>query len=397
MANELSNLSSPKIIGAALLILLIWSISGIVALNNISAAMPNPPKLRHLWSHEALGQVLSNPVVIGDKIVYGTLDGNLVALSQKNGQQAWKKNFTDPIFAISKDSQSNLYIGTGLHFNTQGQLAAIGSDTGNILWKKTLPGHMEEAASIDENNNRIWTSGGPSGLWAINKSDGSTIYNAPLGHMDTTALLHNDILYAPAQTSEESTESNFFAIRADDGKRLWQLPLKGQPWATPILNKENNKILSNTGIGQIGRRKASDRGWAQAISLDGKLIWETELPDMALAPNIYIPKNDIIIYTCKNGSIIALNAETGKEIWNTKLTTGFVAEASSLEGKNPLYLAALSEDGILFILESETGNTVLSMQTNEQGASAPSIARMNNKKLLIVPTVFHIKAWEIIQ
>ena len=144
MANELSNLSSPKIIGAALLILLIWSISGIVALNNISAAMPNPPKLRHLWSHEALGQVLSNPVVIGDKIVYGTLDGNLVALSQKNGQQAWKKNFTDPIFAISKDSQSNLYIGTGLHFNTQGQLAAIGSDTGNILWKKTLPGHMEE-------------------------------------------------------------------------------------------------------------------------------------------------------------------------------------------------------------------------------------------------------------
>ncbi len=385
---------------AALLFLVLWFIGG-VGYFTFPVPSPEPPCIfsheamasrttpaKELWSHKTHGQVLSNPVFVGDLIVYGTLNGKLVAISSSTGLINWQHDFNAPLFAITSGEAGTIYAGTGLHFDTQSLLISVNAKDGKINWQTELPGHLEEPPVLDIKKHRLWTSGGPSGLWEIDTRDGSKIRNIALGHADTTALHYNHVLYAPFQNGEDKIDSTFYAINASTGSTIWNLPLQGQPWATPILNKYKNKILTNTGIGQIGARRASDRGWAQAISLDGKLIWETELPDMALAPNIYIPKNDMIIYTCKNGELVALNAETGEKIWANKVTTEFRSEAIALDNSLTPTIAALSVDGTLTVHEIQHGQILWSRPMHEDGPSSPAIK--NN--LLIVPTVFSINA-----
>lgn len=330
-------------------------------------------KFEVLWTQPIKKLILTTPVIIGDVLVYGTYDGFLVGISKKDGRELWAMDLKDSIFAISKDSKT-VYAGTGSHFTKIAFLVAVDPITGIARWKRQYEGHIEEPLAVDEQARQLWTGSGPSSLWSASVRDGSVLWHKEIGHLDATPLLHEGVLYVPAQKEEGLHESFFYALDAKGGDILWKIEQPGQPWASPILDKTGGVILTTTGVGQIGLLRPTDKGWAQAVSIQGRnVLWETALPNMPMTPGVYLPAEDILIYTTKAGIIAALNAVTGDILWHVEADTEFSSQAVAVDRYEEKLIAATSGKGNFYLIDVRDGKILYERKMGYRSSSAPVI------------------------
>lgn len=387
---EIRNFSIPKthILAAALLLIAMTGLFHFLpALVGQSHSIRNA-RFEVLWKYATDKQILANPVIAGDVLIYGTYDGSLKGISTKNGRELWAQKFPDPIFMISADSRGTVYAGTGLHDNTTGLLTVVKAKTGEILWQRQFEGHLEASPRIDEEKNRLWISAGPGGLWSLDTRNGAVLWHKALGHIDATPLLHKEVVYVPAQKSETRMESTFFALDAGTGEIIWTLDQPGQPWAAPMLHKSDKMILTTTGIGQIGVQRKTDQGWAHAVSWDGKPVWTTQLPNTNMNPDTYIPESDQLIYVIKDGSLVSLKATDGSKLWNAKLGASFSSPGTVIKQFEERILAVMSEDGIFSLVKTDSGKVVFRYATGQRSQTAP----VERDGVIYITTNFSITA-----
>ncbi len=332
-----------------------------------------------LWTKNYTEQILSTPVASGDMLVYGTLGqgalkNTIEAVSQKDGAKIWTIEQNEPVFTMTPGPGHTVYAGEGLHHSRTAMLTAIDTKNARIEWARIFMGHIEENAAIDAANANLWTCSGPGGLWALDSRDGSVRWHQKLGHIDAKPLVRDGILYVPAQVDEDIPETTFFAVDAARGTQRWTLKLEGQPWGSPVLSRDGTVILSTTGRGQIGVEKNTDMGLAQGISRQGRLLWQTPLPGMALQPSHYVASNDIVIHSTKNGFITALKAADGTKLWQAKAGTELQAPATLFEIRGKPFIAAISYDGFFSIRDALTGKEMHRWVVARYGTASPVIA-----------------------
>ncbi|MDB5478927.1 MAG: hypothetical protein JWM96_1422, partial [Alphaproteobacteria bacterium] len=316
-------------------------------------------------------QIATTPILEQDLLIFGTFDGTLEAVAAADGREIWSLKLPDTVFSLASDGEGTIYAGTGLHDSKTALMNAVQSSTGRIIWQREFTGHIEEPPGVDAKQHRLFVGAGPGSLWALDTRSGDVLWHKDIGHLDGTPLLYGNALYIPAQKSEALHESFFYALNPLNGETLWKLDQPGQPWASPTIEKAGRVILTTTGEGQIGRHAPGDKGWAQAVSTEGKTLWQRVLPDMALTPNIYLPENDLMIYAAKNGMVTALKVADGSVTWETKIAGGFSAEGVLLEGFKEKVIAVMSEDGTLYLIDALTGETILHRKMGRGGYSAP--------------------------
>ena len=328
---------------------------------------------RQLWSHKTNMQILATPVIQGNVMIYGSYGGSTEAVSLDNGMPLWTLKQKAPVFAISKDTQGTIYSSEGLHDTASASLTAINPANGNVLWQREFLGHLEENAAFYQNGKALLVSAGPGGLWALKTADGAILWHTALGHVDSKPLVSNDVIYIPAQPDEKKHQTIFYALMADTGTAVWLLSQPGQPWGSPLLDKSGEVILTTTGIGQIGLTKPTDSGWAQAISKDGKLIWETKLPSMALQPGSYLPDEDIIIHSQKNGEITALHTRDGSVAWSFNAGGTLNASGTLITGFAVPMLTVVTYNGIFSIVRATDGALLARQKIGDDVNAAPVI------------------------
>jgi outer membrane protein assembly factor BamB len=331
---------------------------------------------RVLWNKPQSAQILSSPVVDGALVLYGSYGGSVEAQWRQDGAAAWSLPLKGPVTALTPGAAGVVYAGEGLHETASSVLTAIDTRRGRVLWQRSFLGHLESEGTLDEKAQRLWISAGPGGLWALRTADGAVLWHAPLGHIDSAALLDRGRVYIAADTGESEDEHRtvFFALSADRGRVIWQLPLPGQPWGSALRHPGDDLILMTTGTGQIGVNRDSDRGWAQGIRTDGTLAWQVELPAMALQPALYYAPADLVIHTTKTGGIIALHARSGKVAWQAAQEREFRAPAIMVTGEERQWLVASAHDGILTVRDPATGQEIVRGRAGLHGTAAPVAA-----------------------
>lgn len=352
-------------------------------------ATPEHDGFTMLWAVTTKKQILSAPVVVGDLILYGTFQGSVEAASIADGAPVWSLKLKDYVFSLTPDGAGIVFAGEGLHYSEDSYLSAIKADTGSVLWQRRFYGHLEEGFAHDAKGGRIFLSTGPGGLWAVRTENGEPLWNAAIGHIDAEPLWTGDTVYVPAQPDEKKIASALFALDAQTGKTKWQLPLPGQPWGSPLMDKSGGVVLSSTGQGQIGVTRKTDTGYAQGISPEGKLLWQISLPSMPIQPAMYLPEADIVIHSVKSGDIIALAAQSGKIAWRTRVGNDLQASATLFRAGGRAMLAVSSADGHFAILDALTGHDIRRMEINKHCTSAPVFAG----DTLYVTTAYTISAF----
>lgn len=116
----------------------------------------------------------SRPVILGNFVYIGTLDGALYAVSLDSGSIAWKKDVDGWVIGNLLASGQILYFGT-----TSGSFYALDTATAGVMWKKALPGGIastptkgtiggKEAVFVGSDNSNLYVLDAQNGrlLWA---------------------------------------------------------------------------------------------------------------------------------------------------------------------------------------------------------------------------------------
>lgn len=334
---------------------------------------PARAQFGELWSKPVSKQILATPIISGKFLVYGSYEGTVEGLSLQNGGPVWSLAQAAPVFAMGVGLDGTVFACEGLHETASAALTAISPESGHIIWRREFLGHLEEPPAIDERRYHLWQAAGPGGLWSVDIRNGSLLWHQAVGHMDAVPLMMNGIVYGPAQPDEKKHETMFYAVDGSSGKILWRLPMPGMPWGGPVADKTRKVILTTTGEGQIGVNKATDRGWAQGVSPEGKLLWQAELSGMPLQPGVYVPEKDIVIYTIKTGDMVALHVKDGSVAWKVSAGKEFQAPPTLITAGGKPMVAATSYDGTFTIRDAGTGEELVRRLAGKSSTSSPVV------------------------
>jgi alcohol dehydrogenase (cytochrome c)/quinohemoprotein ethanol dehydrogenase len=199
------------------------------------------------------------------KIVWGTIDGRLIAVNAKTGQKAWEARVADPklqysITGAPRIGDGLVFIGVGgSEFYTRGYLVAHDLRTGKPVWKfYTVPGDPAKGPDGEASddvmpmaaktwNGKWWLKGGGGSTW-----DG-IVYDP---QSDLVIFGTGNGIPWPAQLRSPGGGDNLFtssivAVHAKTGKYKWHyqaVPMDG-------FDFDNTSPLTLADITVDGQRK----------------------------------------------------------------------------------------------------------------------------------------------
>lgn len=329
-----------------------------------------------LWASYSQDELLGNPAIDGDYIVQGTFGNTVQARRRTDGALLWEVQKRHPVFTAPVIVDGVVYIGEGLHTADVSGLTAIDLKTGTPIWERRFASHVESYPAVDPKNNRLWAGAGSLGLWALDTRDGSKLWWAKIGHIDSSPLYDNGRLFAMAKLEEDKEGSAFFELDPDTGSVLKKIDLPGNPMGR-IFNMGHDQFLVSTAVGQVGLNKDTDKGWVLRLDLSNKehpVVWQSALATMAIPDGQMLDDKSLAIFAVKNGDVVAIDTQTGKPAWTTKCGAELKADTAIMykNGANP-QIAAMSADGIAHIIDARTGQTLKQYQFESGSYPAPVV------------------------
>ncbi len=358
-----------------------WSQNG----GNSRHLMQNPysdNKLKEEWSSsfgsgDSKRDFLIAAPVAAYKVVFAIdADGIVSAFRMDSGKRIWKKRLKPLI----KDDQSTSMKGAGLAvmdkkvFATTGfgGVFALDMVTGKQLWRydtgmpiRIAPtaGHGVLFAQTIDNH-----------LYAFNSADGSVLWDYKSVSENTTLVGGASPAYSPSQDVVIAAFSSgeIRAFKASTGSPLWGDVLVARRRTNSLSNI--NAIKANPVIDGDVVYAAGSSNIMVAIDLrTGARIWEKEIG----STNMPWVAGKYLFVLSNNFDLLAMEAKSGKIIWNIKVPAGQDAEEKigvSLNGpvltNNRLLVATSS--GYAFAISPYTGK-ILGFVTLDDGVEISPI------------------------
>lgn len=338
-----------------------------------NAATPLPAKFERLWYEKTTSQFLGNPLATAEMILVGTLDKTLEARRRTDGKKLWTLHKKEPVFTSAFIHGDIGVIGEGLHTAPAATVTAFSVDSGEILWERAFRSHVETAPVLAADGKTIFQAAGAEGVWALDLSSGKVKWHAPIGHIDVRGHSESDALYYPAKLSETEDGSAVFRLDAASGAIAWQTPVEGNPMGD-VLPLGNGRMILGTAIGQVGLNKPTDKGWVHCLDSDGKIIWSVELPAMPLPEGQVWPEQQRVFFSLKNGTLLALDTETGKTVWTAPYGGEFRSDAAVLRRADLPLIVAVTVDGFVGIRNALTGEALRGFKLEGGAYTSPLFA-----------------------
>jgi PQQ-dependent dehydrogenase (methanol/ethanol family) len=175
------------------------------------------------------------------KIIFGTLDGRLIALDAKTGKPVWSTKATPDerrysITGAPRIANGKVFIGSaGGEFDARGYLDAYDAETGKLLWRFwTIPG--DPAAGFENKAMEMaaatwkapgwWKNGGGGTVWDAITYDPAT----DLVIFGTGNGTPGDAIGRDAGGGDNLFMTSIVAVHAADGSYAWHY--QTTPWET---------------------------------------------------------------------------------------------------------------------------------------------------------------------
>ena len=295
--------------------------------------------------------------------------GVLIAQDRTVDRKVWSYTAADmkPVYSTPTVVGKRLYVGEGLHTDTDCRLFCFDIETGKPIWTKTTKSHTEGAPVVAED--RVYFSAGDDGLYCVNAENGEDVWHfqglEQNLHIDTTTVVANGKVYAG------SGYNTFAALCLDaaTGKPIWKKDLPLRSFGTPLL--VGNQLILGLGTGNLSEDLSTEPEKGQPkesipagllIALDattGAELWKYELPRSA---HTQLSHSGRTVYAaCRDGWLYAIDRKTGKLLWRfsygAPLTAGPVV-ASFANGEVPLAVYQVSSDGQVYCHSPHDGKVI---------------------------------------
>ncbi len=163
------------------------------------------------------------PILFGNNLFYGTLDGLVLCLDARNGKKIWEKQIPDRINTNFAFSASGLIIA-----GRDGLVTNLDPETGVVNWSLNISEAIQSSPVIK--NEYLFVSTYRGNLYIINMDDGSIRYknefNVPVY---VSPSIDDKIIYSAL------SDGRLLALSLSDGNIIWERKLEGPPTASPLV------------------------------------------------------------------------------------------------------------------------------------------------------------------
>lgn len=217
------------------------------------------------WKFKTGIGVAASPMISGDKVYFGSKDGNFYALDKKTGKELWKYNAGGPILCQAAALDNAVF------FCSKEVYFAVDAQTGAELWKYDLK---------------------PKENFYLRKDDWD--------YHDASPVVDNGVVYFGSSTG------SMLGFNAVSGELVWDFKAPG------------NLGVRSTPVMQDGIIYYGDWGGEyKAVNLETKeIVWKNDY--YVAFQNSAVIKDGVIFIGGRNKTISALDIKTGKAIWEYK-------------------------------------------------------------------------------
>jgi outer membrane protein assembly factor BamB len=316
-----------------------------------------PPVFGKIWQRALPHDYLSPITFAGDLILLGSNSGTLDAFSVYDGRLLWSVPGRQQIFSAVTAGNGIGYFGEGLHDSSASAMTAVRLKDGRPVWQRIFKGHLEAQPALSADGKRLWLGAGQDGLWCLDAVTGNVVWHDALGHIDATPLLHDDAVYVPVWTNPKVEGMTLFAVSAKDGAVRWRAALPGGMMGSAQMGPGGMMVVA-TAIGQIGPIQKTDKGWASAVSAEGKILWSRPLPGMPIPEGVVSQKSGLAFFALKNGMVTALRLRDGVNAWEMRAGDEVRAPVTVYEATDPPLVFTWTFGGTMDVRNAATGAPV---------------------------------------
>jgi len=311
----------------------------------------------------------TKPIVVGDVVYFGNLDGEVYAVHRKKGYLLWNHKVSGPIAGALAYGRSKIIVG-----DTTGSLTALNARDGKVAWKFKVKTEWLSAPVITRDRVIAMTSS--EDVYALDSRTGKEIwhYNHRGDEKMTIRGTSSPAIFA-GEVFLGFADGTVVALSADNGTELWTKRIRTRDRfydvdMTPYVDATSVLVGSFDGRIYLLRRLTGEVNWVFPVgsyggflveagkvyfaglnqnfySLDletGQVIWKTAYDDggVGLTP---IKVGEHIAFTTTADPVYVLSPKNGSLVWKGRLGAGTMAGAGS-NGDEWFY--CLSNYGNLF-------------------------------------------------
>ncbi len=285
------------------------------------------------WSFAAGAPITVSPTVVGGAAYVTSQDGVLHAVDLASHAERWHVAGVTA-GAIPSVLDDAAYVGLAA-----GRFAALSVTDGHELWHVDVAG---TAARVAIAGGMAFVDGdGTDKLYAVDLATRAIRWTASTGaDMLLTPAVDGGSVYLTA-VEVQGKDSRVIAFDAATGDRRWQFSAPDDPSLNTLAVSPDLVFSSSDGAGTTTNLWAIDR-------TTGTLRWKAQVPgSFGIHPTVVGGEVDVMSTA---GTVVALTAATGKEIWRfpgvglavgSPVVTGGVLLASTNGGTDPAGIVAL--------------------------------------------------------
>ncbi len=305
----------------------------------VAGPVPRQPVVE--WTFRAKGAVTSEAAVADGVLVFGSDEGNVVAVDWQSRQQRWRMETKDSVEACPAIAAGRVMVGSN-----DGMLRALDLATGNELWhlkgEDKFPTGGTLVSSPDANEPWILVNGYDGVSRCLRTKDGSEVWRHESGNYingspailegglvafgGCDAAIHVIHLSDGSDLSQLATDAQIIRSMAS-----WHDTLYGVNYANQLLavvakadkpvwvyENDDGQFLTCPGVDEarvyVGSR---DKHLHAVDRLSGKLVWKFKTGGrVESSPLVF---DDAVVFGSSDGRLYAVDKQDGREIWRLDL------------------------------------------------------------------------------
>jgi outer membrane protein assembly factor BamB len=293
------------------------------------------------WTANAGGAVQSHLVRSGDALYVTTMGNDLVMLDPASGKERWRFAAEDAIFSTPVIDNGIVYFGAADHF-----IYAIDAQTHQPKWKFKTQGAVLAGPAVAQ------------GICCVGSVD-QNIYGLDAATGDLRWTVKGGNMY---QSNTATDGQHFFVGGWDNTFRAIDAASGKVTWEKKIGKDKNGKIqfyyspaISSPAVGDGKVFVTTNDGILHAFDTNtGDTAWEFDGKKVGYSSPLY---HDGRVYCAigDEGKVFCWNARDGQKIWDSKVL-GVIYDSSFAWSNGRLFIATV--EGTFNAIEADTGKTI---------------------------------------
>jgi outer membrane protein assembly factor BamB len=230
--------------------------------------------------------------------------------------------------------------------NNAGDVDAVSTTTGTLLWQAKTGGAVDSSPAVDPQAGLVVVGSGDGNVYAFKVKTGATAWKTATGQaVSSSPAIVDGVVYIG------SNDGRLYALKEATGAQLWSTAVAGEVTTAPAVDAAKGEVVVGDSAGDV-----------TALSTDGTkagtVLWTYQTGGAAGMPLI---SAGTVYAGSADGHEYALNESSGKEQWSIALG-GTPSPAALLNGE---LFVGTSADG-MFALKGATG--AVTWKHSEPGA-----------------------------